>query len=347
MQTDQYKLIKMMKRSALGLVYFIHALRKVGVNVDERLAKIGLRLDDFDHATLIHPALESGIFEAIAADLHPEQGLWIGQQYTLIGYGPLLMLMMACQNLEEAFKKGEKYHALTHLIGRILVEKHPQYTVVYYQPEQQLKSSVALLRAQAEVAGTLKFTQDLFKMMRIPMPELLVKLPFDMPRHPDMLRQYYEYYGENVEFNSERMEFRFNDNFAEVMLPTGNIFSLKTIEQQCAQELQRLQGTSQQADIVQRVKDYLSLQHTIIPTMAETANALNLPERTLRYQLQQYDSSYKQIREQVLKTRTLNLLQSEQYSIEQIAEMLGYSEPAAFNHAFKRWFGQSPKQYLK
>ncbi|MDQ9834576.1 AraC family transcriptional regulator, partial [Acinetobacter soli] len=30
-----------------------------------------------------------------------------------------------------------------------------------------------------------------------------------------------------------------------------------------------------------------------------------------------------------------------------VAELLGYSEPAAFNHAFKRWFGQSPRQYAK
>ena len=36
-----------------------------------------------------------------------------------------------------------------------------------------------------------------------------------------------------------------------------------------------------------------------------------------------------------------------EYSIEMIAELLGYSEPAAFNHAFKRWFGQSPRQYTK
>lgn len=336
-----------MKRSILGLVHFIHALRKVGVDVDARLASIGLKLEDFDHTTLIHPALEWSIFDVVAADIHPEQGLWIGQQYTLIGYGPLLMLMMACPNLEVAFQKGEKYHALTHLIGHIFVEQRPNHTIVYYQPEQQNKSSVALLRSQAEVAGTLKFTQDLFKMMRIPMPELLVKLPFEAPRHPEMLKQYYEYYGENVEFNCERMEFQLNDNFSEVAIPTANVFSLRSIERECMQELQRLQGNVDQPDIVQQVKDYLSLQHTVIPTMAETANALNFPERTLRYQLQQFDSSYKQIREEVLKSRTLHLLQSQQYSIEQIAEMLGYSEAAAFNHAFKRWFGLSPKQYLK
>jgi AraC-like DNA-binding protein len=41
------------------------------------------------------------------------------------------------------------------------------------------------------------------------------------------------------------------------------------------------------------------------------------------------------------------LIEYKEYSIEVIAELLGYSEPAAFNHAFKRWFGQSPRQYGK
>ena len=336
-----------MKRSILGLVHFIHALRKVGIDVDQRLAKIGLKLEDLDHTTLMHPAVEWGIFEVISADLHPEQGLWIGQQYTLIGYGPLLMLMMACPNLKTAFKKGEQYYALTHLIGHIRVEYHTEYTIVHYQPEDKWQSPEALLRAQAEVAGTFKFCQDLFKMIRISMPEIQVKLPFEKPRHPDMLKQYYEYYGEDVSFNAERMEFQFYGDSAKMLLPTANAYGLKTIERQCIQELRRLQDIGEEPSIVQRVKDYLSLQNMAIPSMAETANALNLPERTLRHQLQQHQTSYKQIRESLLKQKTLVLLQDYDYSIEQVAELLGYSESAAFNHAFKRWFGLSPKQYLK
>jgi hypothetical protein len=41
--------------------------------------------------------------------------------------------------------------------------------------------------------------------------------------------------------------------------------------------------------------------------MAETAFALKMPERTLRHQLQQLNTSYKQIREQIIKNKALNL----------------------------------------
>ena len=79
--------------------------------------------------------------------------------------------------------------------------------------------------------------------------------------------------------------------------------------------------------------------------LLETAQALNLPERTLRHQLQQLDTSYKVIREQLIKHKALRLIEYKEYSIEVISELLGYSEPASFNHAFKRWFGRSPRQY--
>jgi AraC-like DNA-binding protein len=77
------------------------------------------------------------------------------------------------------------------------------------------------------------------------------------------------------------------------------------------------------------VQDYLELQQGIIPTMAETAFALKMPERTLRHQLQQLNTSYKQIREQIIKNKALKLMEYKEYSIEVIAEALGYSEPAA------------------
>lgn len=66
------------------------------------------------------------------------------------------------------------------------------------------------------------------------------------------------------------------------------------------------------------------------------AFGLNIPERTLRHKLQQMQTSYKEIRERLIKQKTLKFIESSAYSIEQVAEMLGYSEPAAFNHTFKR-----------
>ena len=112
-------------------------------------------------------------------------------------------------------------------------------------------------------------------------------------------------------------------------------------------EIIRSQEDTLQSTLIESVRDFLDIQRGYIPSMAETAQALNIPERTLRHQLQQQKTSYKDIRVHLIRQKALKLIDDPSVSIERIAEMLGYSESAAFNHAFKRWFGQSPRQYRK
>lgn len=90
--------------------------------------------------------------------------------------------------------------------------------------------------------------------------------------------------------------------------------------------------------LVQCVQDYLELQQGIMPSMLERAQALQMPERTLRHQLYQLHNRYKHIGEQLMKDKVLTLIHYQEYSIEMIAELWAYSEPIAFNHVFKRSF---------
>ncbi len=45
------------------------------------------------------------------------------------------------------------------------------------------------------------------------------------------------------------------------------------------------------------------------------------------------------------RTLALNLLENPSLGIAQIAYCLGYSEVSTFNHAFRRWVGQAPRDY--
>jgi transcriptional regulator GlxA family with amidase domain len=49
--------------------------------------------------------------------------------------------------------------------------------------------------------------------------------------------------------------------------------------------------------------------------------------------------------DQVRYQHARKLLQTSRMSIEQIAFSLGYSEMAAFTHAFIRWSGRSPSSF--
>ncbi|MFX4786576.1 helix-turn-helix domain-containing protein [Acinetobacter baumannii] len=336
-----------MKRSALGLIYLIQGMRNAGIDVDSRLADIGIKVDSLDPSSTIHDSLEWDIQQIISENVDPEKGLFIGQHYALAGYGPLLMLLVTSHDIQTALEKGIQYQKLTHLFGTLSLQETENHIILNYLPVD-LKTEIGLLRAQCEISGTYKFIQDIYTMMGLKMPDMRIDLPFPEPSDPDTVSQYYAYYGDDLHFNSTHAAFSLSKNMLEIKIPSADIITHRIYEAKCIKEIERLNEQDHQIPpIIQYVQDYLELQQGIIPSMAETAFALKMPERTLRHQLQQLNTSYKQIREQIIKNKALKLMEYKEYSIEVIAEALGYSEPAAFNHAFKRWFGQSPRQYGK
>ena len=65
--------------------------------------------------------------------------------------------------------------------------------------------------------------------------------------------------------------------------------------------------------------------------------------RTLQRRLAREATSYDDLRESVRKNAAEELLDERMLSIAEIAYLLGYSEPAAFHRACKRWFHAGPQ----
>ncbi|ENU29767.1 hypothetical protein F991_02254 [Acinetobacter sp. CIP-A165] len=335
-----------MKRSILGLMYLIQGMRHVGIDVDARLANMGIQADALDPSSIIPDAIEWDILQHISQDIAPEQGLFIGQHYALAGYGPFLMLIVTSDTLHHALLNGVRFQQLTHLFGSLQLEIDNKAIHLFYQPTD-IDTHLGQFRAQCEISGTYKFLQDIFKMMGLDTPNIQIELPFQRPDDVQLTAAYQQYYGQDVKFGCKQAVFILeNTQILDVSVPSADALTYRMYEEKCLRDIELLEKVSDsKVTIVEYVEDYLELQNGVIPTMTETAYALKIPERTLRHQLQQMQTSYKEIRERLIKQKAIRFIEGSSYSIEQIAEMLGYSEPAAFNHAFKRWFGHSPRQY--
>ena len=77
------------------------------------------------------------------------------------------------------------------------------------------------------------------------------------------------------------------------------------------------------------------------------AKATGTSVRTLQRRLKDVGVNYSDLQNDVRKTLALNLLENETLALAEIAFSLGYSEVSAFNHAFRRWVGQSPGDYRR
>ncbi len=79
----------------------------------------------------------------------------------------------------------------------------------------------------------------------------------------------------------------------------------------------------------------------------QLARSTGMSVRTLQRRLKEAGVSYSDLQDGVRKTLALNLLENETLGLGEIAFSLGYSEVSAFNHAFRRWVGQSPGDYRR
>jgi AraC-like DNA-binding protein len=75
---------------------------------------------------------------------------------------------------------------------------------------------------------------------------------------------------------------------------------------------------------------------------AAVAQWLNMSTRSFTRHLAEEGTSFGEILEQLRRRLAARYLADGRMSLQQIAWLLGYSEPGAFTHAYKRWTGTTP-----
>jgi len=75
---------------------------------------------------------------------------------------------------------------------------------------------------------------------------------------------------------------------------------------------------------------------------AAVARRLNMSTRSFTRQLANEGTTFGEILERLRRRLAYRYLAHDRMSIKQIAWLLGYSEPGAFTHAYKRWTGTTP-----
>jgi AraC-like DNA-binding protein len=82
-----------------------------------------------------------------------------------------------------------------------------------------------------------------------------------------------------------------------------------------------------------------------LPDLGNVAFGLNVSQRTLNRRLQAENTSFRQLKSQALAHWAKLYLRETKYSVEAIAEELGYKDTANFRRAFRKSEGCSPAEY--
>jgi AraC-like DNA-binding protein len=109
--------------------------------------------------------------------------------------------------------------------------------------------------------------------------------------------------------------------------------------------LKLIEGLKSEPGFTNKVKiASLHLAKPELPDLASVADAFHLTPRTFQRRLLRENITFRQITDDLRKQISNLLIRHNRYSITDISYVLGYSEPAAFIHSFKKWFGDAPER---
>lgn len=127
--------------------------------------------------------------------------------------------------------------------------------------------------------------------------------------------------------------------------PTADAALRRLLERYAADQLSRVVSN---APLPERVRAAVIAMLPLGTLTAESAAAhLSMSTRTLRRRLHEAGTSYQEILDDVRAELARRYLARERRGIDEVAHLLGFSEPSAFTKAFRRWTGQTPADFAR
>jgi AraC-like DNA-binding protein len=139
----------------------------------------------------------------------------------------------------------------------------------------------------------------------------------------------------------------------DVLLFSADVMSLPLVEStpELGQQFEAytaalVRRMASQSGLAERVREEIA-QGLLTGSAGEEAVArrLALSVRTMHRRLDEADTSFRKIRDALLRERAEELLREGRVPIGEVSYLLGYGEPSNFHRAFRRWTGLTPTEW--
>jgi AraC-like DNA-binding protein len=244
---------------------------------------------------------------------------------------------MASPSLKDAFERLQRYIRIVNNAAAVDITTQNFVTrIIIRSAAEPLNSSIASMDAALAV---------LLHMCRLNYGRELVPVRIRTMRPeppPDCLDRFNAYYRAPIEFSCGENAIDFKSEVLEKHLPASNIDLARANDKIIDEYLSHLDGVS--IAIRTRVKITELLPSGSV-TEEKIASLLNLSVRSMQRKLKEEGASFKELLNQTRQELADQYIENSWLSINEITYLLGFSDPANFSRAFKRWHGVSPSRY--
>jgi AraC-like DNA-binding protein len=297
-----------------------------------KFAAVDDRIPVKDFADIWQKALESS--------RDPNFGLHFGQSSSVThSSGILYPVMMNCPTLLAALEKQARYHNLVTDFLQLHLREEGNEIILYWEIADD---SMPLDHHLVESI----FCSLVMTLNEISRSTLKINAIHFAHDAPSDINEYKRIFPFQLKFNQERPAIHFNSASLNEPLLLANPQLLERFEQ-VAREMQAQQSHTKQWTNQLSTNIRQTLMQGEKPQLNAASAALHMSTRQLQNKLKEEGTSYQELLDDVREFMALEYLRDPQLSVCQIAFLLGFSEQSTFNHAFKRWTGQTPGVYRK
>ncbi|MDJ0765237.1 MAG: AraC family transcriptional regulator [Myxococcota bacterium] len=265
-------------------------------------------------------------------------GLHVAESVPIRELGIVVHLITACETVGKALEKFLYYQALLDSSFNATLDSGKNQTYLAFSsnlppwvlPRQMAEASMAL------------YQRGLSELLSPAIQPIAVEFQHSAPLS---IAEHIRIFGAPVRFDRPRNALVFESHLLNLKIPGSNPKLLAVYEQQAKQMLSTLPKSDPQVQEVRRaIFEALSSGDL---AMRSIGRKLGISQSSLRARLAKQNLTYRYLLFTMRRDLALSYLENKQWTITDIAFILGFSDPSAFKRTFRRWTGKTPSEYRR
>ena len=261
--------------------------------------------------------------------------LKVAEKFRPKHFGMLGFVFLSCPTLGDVTDIIWKFGQLIAEINDIQFIENGDYLEAYWIQHlgpllptfmQQSLVAVAVMARQITSTPTIKYD-----------------VHFSFPQ-PASIETYQRIFGGEIYFDAPITKLVAHKSILDLPITLSDPATNSVLLTQVEKKLQSIN----QSDFLQQVRTYLitNLASNEV-SINDVANAFSMSPRTVQNRLAEFGYGFRALLEQIRQEQAEHYLSTTDLSLNEIADLLGYSEQSPFQNAFRRWTGESPGSFRK
>ena len=307
-----------------------------GISRNKLLSEIDISELQLNHSTqLVESAKYESLFNFAERELQRKSiGFEFGKTITADRWGILGYIAFTSPTLRVALTKQRKYQSLAGNLGtpiselvndRLLLKWIPAHKCNHHIVEEIITGWAALADnlSQEKIKPNAIYFQHSFK------------------GNIEHKERYEDFFGCPVLFEHDFNGIQIEQSSLDISLITVD----EVINQALCHQADNMLCNIIEQSPIESVNQFIINQLPLgVPEIDDAAKQLGMSIRTLQRKLSDNQLNFTGMIDSIRKELALSYLKNTNTKVIYIAQMLGFSEQSAFQRAFKRWTGETPKQ---